>query len=129
MHEFSTMASIVDAVKTEAGKHHADRVLEVTLEIGALTFLNEEQLRFAFEILTADSEMAGALLTIESVPPSVRCDCGYTGDTSYEAREGLQVHIPLLRCPSCGDSVCVVKGRECYIKDIKIEVEDVPPAR
>jgi hydrogenase nickel incorporation protein HypA/HybF len=123
------MASIVDTVREEAGKHHANRVLQVTLEIGALTFLNEEQLHFAFNVLTTDTELAGALLIIESVLPMVQCTCGYTGDTTYEAREGLHMHIPILCCPQCGGSVTIVKGRECYIKDIKIEVEDVSPAR
>ena len=129
MHEFSAMTSIVDAVSKEARNHQADRVVQVTLEIGALTFLNEEQLRFAFDVLTKDTTLDGAALVIESVSPEVQCSCGYAGDALYEERKEFHMRIPLLQCPLCGELVHIARGRECLIKNIEIEVENVSSAR
>lgn len=128
MHEFSTMTSIVAAVREEGRKRRADRISRVTLEIGALTFLNPEQLRFAFDLLTQDTEMEGATLDIVTVPPRVRCSCGYAGDAHYEDRREFHLRIPTLRCPHCGEVVDIVRGRECRITTMEIEVEHVPPA-
>ncbi|MDD3492507.1 MAG: hydrogenase maturation nickel metallochaperone HypA [Candidatus Thermoplasmatota archaeon] len=128
MHEFSTMASVVAAVREEGRKHRADRICRVGLEVGALTFLNPEQLHFAFGILTRDTEVEGATLDIATVPPEVRCPCGYAGDARYEERQDFHLRIPTLRCPRCGQPVEIVRGRECRITEVEIEVEYVSSA-
>jgi len=128
MHEFSTMTSIVDAVSEEACNHQADRVVQVTLEIGALTFLNDEQLRFAFDVLTKDTTLDGAALVIKTVSPEVQCSCGYTGNSLYGEKE-FHMIVPILQCPLCGELVQIIRGRECLIKNIELEVEDVSSAR
>ncbi|MEA2054435.1 MAG: hydrogenase maturation nickel metallochaperone HypA [Candidatus Thermoplasmatota archaeon] len=127
MHEFSTMANIVGAVMEEGRKHNASRITKVLLEIGELTFLGEEQLRFAFGVLTKDTEMEGAELIIGKVKPKVRCQCGYEGDASYAEKEEFHIQFPILRCPECGDTVEIINGRECLIKNVEIEIEDVSP--
>ncbi len=126
MHEFSTMSGIVNAVKEEGRRYGADAITKVVLEIGELTFLGEEQLRFAFDVLTRDTEMEGAELVIEKVEPKVRCICGYEGAVEYDEKEEFHIQFPILRCPVCGSDVEITSGRECLIKNIEIEVEDVP---
>ncbi len=128
MHEFSTMSGIVNAVREEGKKHNADAITKVVLEIGELTFLGEEQLRFAFDVLTKDTEMEGAELVIEKVEPKVVCPvCGYEGNVEYDEKEEFHIQFPILKCPVCGSDVGITSGRECLIKNIEIEVEDVPP--
>ena len=129
MHEFSTMEGIVSAIREEGKKHNAKAITKVWLEIGELTFLGEEQLRFAFEVLTKDTEMEGAELVIEKVAPKVRCKCGYEGNVNYDEKEEFHIQFPILKCPLCGSDVEITSGRECLIKNIEIEVEDVPYER
>ena len=43
MHEVSVMSSIIDSVLEELKGYQVERVEEVDLTIGALTFLGEEQ--------------------------------------------------------------------------------------
>ncbi|MFO8132543.1 MAG: hydrogenase maturation nickel metallochaperone HypA [Thermoplasmatota archaeon] len=125
MHEFSTMSSIVASVLEEGEKHDATAVTRVVLDIGELTFLGEEQLRFAFQVLSEGTLLEGAELVVNRVAPEVRCDCGYTGDVEYDEKKEFHVRFPLLRCPECGGSVEVRRGRECLIKHIEIERDDV----
>ncbi len=127
MHEFSTMSNIVAAVRGEGRRHNATGITKVLLEIGELTFLGEEQLRFAFDVLTKDTEMDGAELIIEKVMPKVKCECGYEGGVEYDEKKEFHIQIPILKCPRCGntDTVKITNGRECSIKNVEIEVEDV----
>lgn len=125
MHEFSTMSSIVATVLEEGKKHHATVITQVMLHIGELTFLGEEQLRFAFQVLSEDTLLEGADLVINRIAPEVRCSCGYAGDVEYEEKKDFHVRFPLLRCPECGGRVTIKRGRECLIKHIEIERDDV----
>ena len=50
MHEVSVMSSIIEQVLNELDKHEVERVEEVELVVGELTFLGHEQLLFAYEI-------------------------------------------------------------------------------
>ena len=122
MHEFSTMQGIVSAIREEGRKHNAKAITKVWLEIGELTFLGEEQLRFAFDVLTEGTEMEGAELIIQKVEPKVRCECGYEGKVNYDEKEEFHIQFPILRCPVCGNNVEIVSGKECLIKNIEIEV-------
>ncbi|MGC9308536.1 MAG: hydrogenase/urease maturation nickel metallochaperone HypA, partial [Thermoplasmatota archaeon] len=106
----------------------ATAITRVVLDIGELTFLGEEQLRFAFHVLREDTLLGGAELVINRIPPQVTCSCGYEGAVEYEEKEDFHIRFPLLRCPECGGSVHVQRGRECLIKHIEIERDDVPAA-
>ncbi len=128
MHEFSTMTQIVNAILEEAKKHHAQKITKVVLEIGELTFLGEEQLRFAFDVLTKDTILEGAHLEIKKKGVEVRCHCGYEGGIEYEEKEEFHLLTPILRCPRCNEEVRIVRGRECIIKNIQMEIEDVSTA-
>jgi len=125
LHEFSVMQSVVDAVLDAARSKAASKVLLVKLRVGELTFLNPEQLKFAFEVLTQGTIAEGAELIIERVKPKVKCiKCSYEGEIVYE---GEEIHIPLapliIRCPKCGSyEVSLLAGRECTLSSIRVEV-------
>jgi len=79
------MYSIVQTVLEAAKERGADKVLEINLEVGRLTFLNPEQLEFAFKVISEGTIAEGAKLKIRSVEPKVRClRCGYMGSGIYE---------------------------------------------
>ncbi|MGB9635874.1 MAG: hydrogenase maturation nickel metallochaperone HypA [Thermoplasmata archaeon] len=125
MHEFSAMQSIVNTILSKLKEYRVKAVEKVILEIGKLTFLGSEQLKFAFEVLTKDTMLEGAALEILEIEPVVKCEkCGYTGALQYENADIYHVMLPVFRCPSCGGKVEVVRGRECAIKSINMELEE-----
>ncbi|MCD6529234.1 hydrogenase maturation nickel metallochaperone HypA [Candidatus Bathyarchaeota archaeon] len=126
MHEFSTMYSIVQTVLKAAEARGAEKVLEVNLEVGRLTFLNPEQLKFAFKVISEGTIAEGAKLNIRSIEPKVKClKCGYVGSGVYEGPEYHVLGLPLpVKCGRCGSmDVEFLEGRECKIKNISIWVE------
>lgn len=127
MHEFSTMQSIVEAVLKAAKENGAERILSVELEVGEMTLLNPDQLRFAFSILSKGTMAEGASLSIRIVPCVVNCkECGYRGGIG--ATGGADHFLPIiLRCPKCGGSeLSLESGRECWIKRIRIRAPKDP---
>jgi hydrogenase nickel incorporation protein HypA/HybF len=121
MHEFSRASQIVEAVISEAEKQHAVKVIEVELDIGDLTFLGIEQVRFSYKILTDKTIAKNSKLKINQIPGRGRCDsCGYDGPLSYLDDKQFHIIVPTFNCPQCGKSLSISAGRECVIKRIRI---------
>lgn len=126
MHEFSTMEAILKTVIKVAEEHGAEEILQIELAIGELTFLNFEQLRFAFQALSEGTIAEGASLLLHTIKPEIYCPkCGYKGKVKYE---GPEQHTPMpalmLKCPKCGNwDVKIRAGRECIIKSVKLRVQ------
>ena len=121
MHEVSVMSSILEQVLRELENHDIERVEEVELVVGELTFLGHDQLRFAYEIMTRDTVLEGADLNIVIESIEVSCpSCGYEGAAKYLEGEEYHLSVPVLRCPRCGESVRVVKGRRCGVTSLKV---------
>lgn len=134
MHEFSVMSSVVSSVLDEIERIQKKnekkiyRVNEVVLEVGELTFLAHEQLRFCYDILSQDNILKGSKLTIKKIEALVHCtECGYTGPVEYYTE--FHLTTPILQCPECGKRVEILKGRECTVKSINLELEEaeIPP--
>ena len=68
MHELSMAQAIVDTVLDAAEKNNATEVVEVTIEVGMLTMLNPEQLKFLLEVIVEDTLLENAEIIIEDVP-------------------------------------------------------------
>lgn len=126
MHEVSVVTGIVDAVIAELSGYRLEKVNSVDVMIGDMTSLGEEQMRFAYEIVTRGTILEGSELVIEHVPVEVRCDsCGYEGPTRMIDDPDYDSHaIPVLSCPKCGGSITVVKGMECSVRSMDIEEVD-----
>ena len=125
MHEFSVTSQIVESVLKEAKKHNAKKVVEVHLDIGKLTFLGLEQVRFSYEVLSKGTIMEGSKLHIQEKDGVVKCtSCGYEGDFKYEDNPIYHIPTPTLHCPKCGETVEIVAGRECTIRDVKLLIEE-----
>jgi hydrogenase nickel incorporation protein HypA/HybF len=123
VHEFSKTMEIVEVALKEAKKRNAKRVLEVRVQIGELTFLQPEQVRFSFNVLAQGTIMEGAKLRLEKGKAHVRCEsCGYEGKLNYVDRPEFHYILPSLECPKCKGIVEIVHGRECVIKAIRIEI-------
>jgi len=122
MHEFSMTSSIVKTVLEEAEKHGAKSILEVHLVIGDFTFLSEEQVKFSYQILTKKTILNGSKLLIEKRKGTVHCEtCDYRGPINY-GNDASHISLPRFICPLCEGSVKIIGGKECMIKNIKVEV-------
>ena len=127
MHEFSMMMSIVELVKAEMAKRQVIKVTEINLEIGDLTFLSHDALHFAFQALVeTEPKIDANSLKIIPVPAEVRCTkCGFTGPMkAAESPEYHQLMAPVFQCPKCAGPVEIVRGRECTVKNIRMDLED-----
>lgn len=120
MHEISIAGAIVDAVLDAAKKNNAKKVNEIFIEIGELTALNPDQLKFIFQTITKGTVADGARYDIQVIRPLIKCKkCSYNG--AIEFIEKLHFFLPVIKCPECGDiDVDIVAGRECCVKRIKI---------
>jgi hydrogenase nickel incorporation protein HypA/HybF len=110
MHELS----IADAIVTIASRHAAGRkVARVEVKVGHLRQVVPDSLTFAFELITAGTELEGAELALEEVPARVHCKCeAETTLTEFPAH-----------CGACGGfDVEVTAGEELLV--VSIEVED-----
>lgn len=125
MHEFSVMSDVMEALKEEALKHDFKGVKEVVLEVGVLTFLAHEQLRFSYKVLSEGTVFDGSELSIENRPAMVRCDsCGYEGEGGFRDEPGFHRVMPTFSCPKCDEPTSVVSGNECIIRRIVADVEE-----
>jgi len=120
MHELSMADAIVKTVLDVAEKNQAIEILEVTIEVGKLTMLNPEQLRFLLEVLTEDTLMKDAEIIIEEIPVEIKCNsCDYTGSTDLDDSDH---YLMIVKCPKCDErDLEIITGRECNVKNIKIE--------
>lgn len=113
---------LVKRVLKEAKKHCADKVLEVHLEVGKLTLLGLEQMRFWYEVISKDSILEGSKLVIDQVDGAVKCKhCGYEGAVNYFKEAIYHITLPTLSCPKCSEITEIIQGRDCIIKKIVFE--------
>jgi hydrogenase nickel incorporation protein HypA/HybF len=105
VHELSVCASIADiALRRASGR----RVAAIQLRIGQLRQVVPDTLLYCWSVLSADTELDGSVLSIESVRARITCtDCG---------RESEVGDFPLFVCVGCGGAdVQVVAGEEFLI--------------
>jgi len=64
MHEFSIAQSVVQTVLKVAMENNAVQVTEINLEIGELTLLNPEYLKYGIEVASEGTIIEGAKVNI-----------------------------------------------------------------
>jgi hydrogenase nickel incorporation protein HypA/HybF len=119
------MQNVLETVLNAAKPHKAEKIVEISLEVGELTFLKPEELKFAFSILSEGTIAEKARLRIKRIKPRIKCaECGYGGYVKYEGPEHHSLDIPIqLKCIKCGSTkVEITSGRELNIKDIKLKL-------
>lgn len=113
MHEMSLAEGVLDLVVAAARREAAMRVRLVVLEIGQLSAVEPEALRFCFDAVTRDTLAADAVLEIEEVPGSGWCaHCAATVPMAERYSE----------CPQCGGyPLQPTAGTEMRVREIGIE--------
>lgn len=118
MHEIAIVGGIIDIALDHAQKHHATEVKEVRVEVGELTSLNPEQLKFIFQTITRNTVLEGAQFRIDMVRPVIDCNqCHYHGSLRFF--QALHYVLPVIHCPECESTdVEILQGRDCTVKDM-----------
>ena len=112
MHEISLCESIRDLIEDRARIDGFARVNRVWVEVGPLSCVEPEALRFGFDAVMRGSVAEGATLDIDIPPAEGRCPlCG----------EVATMQDRLAACPSCGTSgLEVVRGDELKIRKLEV---------
>ncbi len=115
MHEVGIAYEILHAVKAESQKNGGARPRRLGLKIGVAAAVNADSLRFAFELATRDTELAGLELEIVNCP--LRCRCLECGET-------FEVNDFMPECPHCkSERVECVGGDELELAYLEVEDE------
>ncbi|WP_324663410.1 hydrogenase maturation nickel metallochaperone HypA/HybF [Haloarcula sediminis] len=118
MHELSVARALLDRAGEVAAEHDAERVDAVTVELGAATHVNPDQLRLCLETVAEATVAADATVDIETVAPRAACDCGWEGEPPEF--EGTAAVVPTARCPACGARTEFVRGKECHLTAVTV---------
>ncbi len=113
MHELALATNVLRIVEEAAETEQFARVVEVHLEVGRLSCVEPDSLRFCFEAIQRDTVAADAKLMLTVIPGEARCrDCG-------EACE-LDNHFD--PCPSCGaHGLEVLGGNTMRVTGLEVE--------
>ena len=116
MHELSIAENILSIVERYVPESERRLVRTVKVSVGAQAGIVPDSLQFSFEAIISESTLAGATLTIETVPFTIRCrSCG-RGSTPEDGT---------LTCSQCGSMDTEVTGGT-EMRVIEVELDDMP---
>ena len=108
MHELAIVEGVVDAV---AERLPGAQVTCVRLEIGALSGVVADSVRFCFELATEGTSLQGARLEISE--PAGECRCRVCGRIFHP-------DMPIMACPCGSADVTVLAGQELKITSVMV---------
>ena len=108
MHEVAIVQQLVELVAERSG---GARVRRVVLEIGKLTAVLPDAVRFCFDVVAEDTVLAGAQLEILETPGLARC-------LACDAR--LTLERPFGRCGCGGTELVWLAGDELRIREMEL---------
>ena len=102
--------------------------MKVVVELGELTYLNPEQVKFGFEVLSKDTIAENAEIIFEIIPGKIKCfNCGYEGEIirDEDSIDHSFISSIMLKCPKCGSTETdIVGGNDSIVKNIEIETNE-----
>lgn len=111
MHELSLAESMLAIVEQSVRRGGFARATVVRLEIGRLSCVLPDALRFCFESVTRGSLAEGARLEIVEMAGAGRCRrCDKT----------MAMEEPWGVCPDCGAQLEVTSGAEMRVKELEV---------
>jgi hydrogenase nickel incorporation protein HypA/HybF len=112
MHEMALCESVLKILEEEAVKQRFDQVKSVWLEVGRLSHVEPEAMRFCFEAVTKGTLADGARLEILRPGGEAWCiDCG----------RAVAIDSRIDACPECGGyRLQVTGGEDMKIKELEV---------
>ncbi len=115
MHELSIANTILTTVLSEVERQNLPPVTAVGLRLGAMSDIVPDSLTFNFDVIKADTPLAGAELEIEVVPLHAAC---------LACKHEFPVEDLVFACPACeSGSIRVEQGQEIDITHLSVEDE------
>ncbi len=115
MHELAITEGVVDAVTERLPDA---RITCVRLEIGALSGVVADSVRFCFDLVTEGTNLEGARLEISEIAARCRClECG----------RDFEPDGPIAICPCGSAGVEVLAGQELKIASVQCQPEGATP--
>ena len=112
MHEMSLAEGVLQLIEDAAREQEFERVTTVWLEIGQLSGVEVEAMKFCFDAVMRDSIADGATLEIVATPGTGWCmQCSMSVPMSEVFGE----------CPQCGShQMQVTGGTEMRVKELEV---------
>lgn len=112
MHEMSICESILGLIRDQAQSQNFSKVERVCLEIGPLSGVEIEALKFGFDVVMRDTLADGARLEIIETAGTAWCmPCG----------QSVAIEQRFDACPLCGShQLQVTAGEELRIKELEV---------
>lgn len=108
MHELSITQSLIEAVLAGIGER---KVTAVNVQVGPLSGVLPDAMRFCFDVASAGTPLAGAQLMIDEPRGLGRCrSCG----------DEFELADLILLCPCGSADVEVVSGRELMLMSVEV---------
>jgi hydrogenase nickel incorporation protein HypA/HybF len=113
MHEMGIASSVLEAVAAEMKRRPLAVPCKIGLRIGEMTAIDQDSLRFCFDALIQDTDLASLELAIEFCPRRHRCgQCG----------QEFEVHDYDFSCPKCGSfATACVSGDQLEMAYLEVE--------
>ena len=113
MHEMSLAQGVIDIVEDAARREGFRHVRTVRLEIGRLSSVEPEAMRFCFDLVAKASLAEGARLEIIDTPGSAWCmHCSASASIAAVGDA----------CPQCGSyQLQITGGTEMRVRDLEVE--------
>jgi hydrogenase nickel incorporation protein HypA/HybF len=108
VHELSITESVVSAVTDRLGD---EKVELITLEVGQLSGVVADSIRFCFDLCVEGTSLQGAILDILDIPGRAHCR---TCERTFEMSD----QIPLCACGST--ELDILSGEELRIKNVTV---------
>ncbi|MES9833122.1 MAG: hydrogenase maturation nickel metallochaperone HypA [Candidatus Thiodiazotropha sp. DIVDIV] len=113
MHEMSLCEGVLQILEENAVSQGFSKVKRVYLEIGALSGVEIDAMRFGFEAVMKGSLADGATLEIIDIPGEAWC---------MPCAKSVEVSARFDACPECGSfQLQVTGGDEMRVKELEVD--------
>ena len=113
MHEMALAEGVLQILEDQARAQDFSRVKTVWLDIGELSHVDPEAIRFCFEAVVKGTIAADATLEIHRTPGRAWChDCGHA----------VAIKSLIDPCPDCGGhKMHVTDGDDMKVKELEVD--------
>ncbi len=113
MHEMSLCEGVLRILEESSAQQGFSKVKRVWLEIGGLSGVEKEAMRFSFDVVMKETLADGASLEIIDLPGEAWCmSCG----------KPVEISARFDACPDCGGyQLQVTGGDEMRVKELEVE--------
>ena len=120
MHELAIAESLITIIKEEMSKRNLTKLHTVKIVHGQISAIVPEALSAAFEMLTFNTPLADASISMDMQPLKVRC--GHC-QTEFSPSQEYDEPLVIMPCPHCATQIGheIISGRDLYIDHIEAE--------